>query len=210
MASTQLVAASLVVRDAILAAKDDIEKLDMAIGDGDHYHNLKRGAEMIAAMGDELLAKSPDAALHAIATRLMSTIGGASGPLIASFFLGMARAPGANGPWDLPAMAGMFAAGVAEIQKRGKAALGDKTMLDVLIPVAAVLSETAKAGLSGAAASAQIKQAAEAGMLSTRMLRAQKGRAAFLGERAIGHIDPGAMSSKIAITAVCDLIAAAG
>jgi len=195
------------VRDALMASEADIEKLDRAIGDGDHFINMKRGIETIAGMREELAPLTPDLALKAIAMKLLSTIGGASGPLISSFFLAMSKQPGADKPLTAETVAAMVQAGVEAIKTRGKADVGDKTMLDVLVPVSHALSEGVAAGESGTALRDRLKSTAEEGMLATRDILAKKGRAAFLGERAIGHVDPGAMSSTVIIRAVCDATA---
>jgi dihydroxyacetone kinase-like protein len=199
--------AAQAVSDAILANESTIESLDREIGDGDHYINMKRGCATVLAMHDELAALSPDAALQKIGMKLLSTIGGASGPLIASFFMAMAKTAKEQGAETLPQIAAAFAAGVEAIKLRGKADVGEKTMLDVLIPVARTFQQLAKQNTDRVAIFDALKKEAEQGMLSTRDLIATKGRAAFLGERAIGHIDAGAKSSQVMITAVCDLAA---
>lgn len=191
---------------AILAHESEIESLDRDIGDGDHFINMKRGAQVIAAMRGELAGLAPDAVLHKIGMKLLSTIGGASGPLIASFFMAMAKSVKDTGGETPPAIAAAFAAGVEAIQSRGKAGLGEKTMLDVLIPVSETFTRLAAEGAAWPALCAALKAEAERGMLSTRDLIATKGRAAFLGERAIGHIDPGAKTSQVIIHAICDLV----
>ncbi len=201
-----ILAAAQAVNDAILTHEPEIESLDREIGDGDHFINMKRGCATIVAMRDELAALPPDAALQKIGMKLLSTIGGASGPLIASFFMAMAKAAKEQGADTLPQLAAAFAAGVEAIKQRGKADVGEKTMLDVLIPVAREFSELAATAAS-AEVLAALKQEAERGMLSTRDMIATKGRAAFLGERAIGHIDPGAKTSQVVIQTICDLAA---
>ena len=204
MSTERIIRATEAARQAVLAKEHEIEGLDRAIGDGDHYHNLKRGLEAIAGMAPGLGGMEPDKALKAIAMKLLSTVGGASGPLVSSFFLAMSKVEGAAGDWDPPTFARMFRAGVAGVQSRGKAGLGDKTMLDVLIPVAAALEEGAAGGSFPPDLPERITKTAEKGMRSTRDITANFGRAAFLGERAVGHIDPGAMSSYVIIAAVCD------
>lgn len=197
--------AASAVNDAILANESTIESLDREIGDGDHYINMKRGCATVLAMHDELAPLPPDAALQKIGMKLLSTIGGASGPLIASFFMSMAKTVKEQGADTLPQIAAAFAAGVEAIKLRGKADVGEKTMLDVLIPVARTFQQLAEQNTDRMAIFDALKTEAEQGMLSTRELIATKGRAAFLGERAIGHIDAGAKSSQVMITAVCDL-----
>jgi dihydroxyacetone kinase-like protein len=198
-----ILAAAQAVNQAILAHESEIESLDREIGDGDHYINMKRGCATVMAMRDELAPLPPDAALQRIGMKLLSTIGGASGPLIASFFIAMAKAVKEQGAETLPQIATAFAAGVEAIKTRGKADVGEKTMLDVLIPVAQTFTQLADSERK--VVFAALKQRAEQGMLATRDIIATKGRAAFLGERAIGHIDPGAKSCQVMIDAVCDL-----
>jgi dihydroxyacetone kinase-like protein len=197
--------AAQAVNDAILAHEPEIESLDREIGDGDHFVNMKRGCATILGMHDELAPLSADAALQKIGMKLLSTIGGASGPLIASFFMAMAKAEKEQQADTLPKIAAAFAAGVEAIKTRGKADVGEKTMLDVLIPVSRKFTEMANAGAAPAEIFAALKETAEQGMLSTKDMIATKGRAAFLGERAIGHIDPGAKTSQVIIQTVCDL-----
>jgi dihydroxyacetone kinase-like protein len=200
--------ATRAVNQAILANESEIESLDREIGDGDHFINIKRGCATIVAMHDELAGLAPDAALQKIGMKLLSTIGGASGPLIGSFFMAMAKAVKEQGAETLPQIASSFAAGVEAIKHRGKADVGEKTMLDVLIPVSHTFSRLAAEGFERAELFEVLKREAEQGMLSTRDMVATKGRAAFLGARAIGHIDPGARTSQVIISTICDLAAA--
>lgn len=197
--------AAAAVQDAILSHESEIESLDREIGDGDHYVNIKRGCATIVAMRDELAALPPDAVLQKIGMKLLSSIGGASGPLIGSCFIAMGKAVKEQGGENLPQVAAVFAAGVAAIQSRGKAEAGEKTMLDVLIPVSRTFTRLAAEGVDRSAVFAVLKREAEQGMLATRDMIATKGRAAFLGERAIGHIDPGARTSQVIIATICDL-----
>lgn len=197
--------AAQAVNDAILAHEPEIESLDREIGDGDHFINMKRGCATIIGMSDELAALPPDAALQKIGMKLLSTIGGASGPLIASFFMAMAKTVNEQGSETLLQIAAAFHAGVEAIKSRGKANVGEKTMLDVLIPVSLTFTRLAAESTERMALFDALKHEAEKGMLATRDLIATKGRAAFLGERAIGHIDPGAKTSQVIIWTVCDL-----
>ena len=200
--------AAQVVNDAVKAHEAEIESLDRAIGDGDHYVNICRGITTVLGMREELVPLAPDEALKRIGMKLLSTIGGASGPLIASFFMSMAQAVKAQGGDSLAQIAAAFAEGVEAIKRRGKADVGEKTMLDVLIPVARQFTEMTAQGAERQAVFETLKRTAEQGMQSTRDMVATKGRAAFLGGRAIGHIDAGAKSSQVMIAAVCDLAAA--
>ncbi|OGV76600.1 MAG: dihydroxyacetone kinase subunit L [Methylotenera sp. RIFCSPLOWO2_02_FULL_45_14] len=206
MKTSFILSATVAIRDTILSYESELESLDRAIGDGDHYINMKRGASAIVEMQTELEPLTPDAALNKIGLKLLSTIGGASGPLLASFFMGMAKVIKESGDESVQTYATAFAAGVDVIRQRGKADLGEKTMLDVLIPVANQFTALAATNTNVQEISAALIQTAEQGMLATKNLIATKGRAASLGERAIGHIDPGAKSCQLMITTVCKLI----
>jgi dihydroxyacetone kinase-like protein len=206
MKSSFINLAASAIQQAILNHESELESLDRAIGDGDHYINMKRGAQAIVDLQPELAELTAHAALNKIGMKLLSTIGGASGPLLASFFMGMAKVIKEKGDASLATYASAFAAGVDSIRLRGKADLGEKTMLDVLIPVANQFTAMAAKNASANEISKALTQTAEQGMLSTKDLIASKGRAAGLGQRAIGHIDPGAKSCQLMIQAVCNLI----
>lgn len=201
-----ILSASLAIHAAIVANEADIESLDRAIGDGDHYINMKRGSEVIAGMYNELLPLPADEALNKIGMKLLSTIGGASGPLFASFFMSMGKTLNQNGSSTPLEAAAAFAAGVQAIMQRGKAQAGEKTMLDVLIPVSTTFTTSAASGKSLEDISKDIILAADQGLESTRDMIATKGRASGLGERAIGHLDAGAKSCQVMINTVCNLI----
>jgi dihydroxyacetone kinase-like protein len=201
-----IIEAANAIAQNILANESTLESLDREIGDGDHYINMKRGAITVVEMQTDLTALNPDEALNKIGVKLLSTIGGASGPLLASFFMSMAKVLKENGDESTLKIATAFAGGVQAIIQRGKAGLGEKTMLDVLIPVsnAFVLQATQNNDIKLICAT--LIHVAEQGMLSTKDLIATKGRAAGLGERAIGHIDPGAKSCQLMIETVCKLV----
>ena len=198
--------AATAIHSAIVARKSEIESLDQEIGDGDHYINILRGAETIVSMQDELSVLSADEALNKIGMKLLSTIGGASGPLFASFFIGMSKTAKHNGANTSLDLAAAFAAGVQEMIKRGKGQLGEKTMLDVLIPVAHTFVLSAIENKSTAEICMDIKETADEGLESTRDLVATRGRAAGLGERTIGHLDAGAKSCQVMINEICNLV----
>ena len=205
MKTETILRAAEAVQQAILANESELESLDRAIGDGDHFHNMKRGSATVVELKQELVPLTPDAALNKIAMKLLSTIGGASGPLIASFFMAMAKAEKEQGTDTPVKMAAAFAAGVDALKQRGKSDVGEKTMLDVLIPVSQKFTELANQNAEPQAIYAALKIEAEKGMLATKDMVASKGRAAFLGERARGHIDPGAKSCQVIINTICDL-----
>lgn len=206
MKTSLILSAAQAIHYTILSHESELESLDRAIGDGDHYINMKRGANAIVEMQAELAPLTPDAALNKIGMKLLSTIGGASGPLLASFFMGMAKTIKENGNESVQTYAAAFAAGVDVIRQRGKADFGEKTMLDVLIPVANQFKALAAQNVKTKEICAALIVTAQQGMLATKDLIASKGRAAGLGERAIGHIDPGAKSCQLMINAICHLI----
>lgn len=201
-----ILSAATAIHSAIVTNKAEIESLDQEIGDGDHYINILRGAEAIVGMQDEIASLSPDEALNKIGMKLLSTIGGAAGPLFASFFMGMSKIAKHNGGNTTLDIAVAFAGGVQEMIKRGKAKLGEKTMLDVLIPVGHAFVLSAIENRSTAEICLELKETADEGLEATRDLVATKGRAAGLGERSIGHLDAGAKSCQVMINEVCNLI----
>ncbi|MCW5633843.1 MAG: dihydroxyacetone kinase subunit L [Rubrivivax sp.] len=209
MNTSLLLDALAAVQRAILANEPHIESLDRAIGDGDHFINVRRGCEVLMAMRDELRPLPPAAALHRIGMKLLVTIGGASGPLFASLFMAMAKSLEGQAEPDRRQVAAAFSAGVEAIKARGKADVGQKTMLDVLIPVARLFARLADEGAALAPLCVQLKDEAHRNMLATKDMIASKGRAHFLGERALGHIDPGCKTCEVAIGAVCDTVLAA-
>ncbi len=205
--NTHLILDSLAaVQRSILANESQIESLDRAIGDGDHFINVRRGCEVLAVLSPDLKGMPPGLVLHKIGMKLLGTIGGASGPLISSFFMAMGQTLGSVEEPDRRKFAAAFASGVEAIKLRGKADVGEKTMLDVLIPVSRLLLKLADEDTPLPALCAQIKDEASRNMLATKDMIASKGRASFLGERALGHIDPGCKTCEVAIAAVCDTV----
>ena len=188
--------------DAIRANADTLSDLDRAIGDGDHGVNMLRGFSAIAD-GREALAALPFAsALEAMGTLLVMNVGGASGPLYGSFLLAMGRAAAAAG--GTASLVKLLEEGVAAVKKRGRSERGEKTMLDVLVPVQLAWEQACTDGLEVRDAIERVKRAAKEGLEATRPLQATKGRASYLRERSIGHLDPGAFSSCLLVHAVCD------
>lgn len=186
--------------------REELIDLDRAIGDGDHGENLYRGYTAVLGKLDAAEPATVGDVLKLVATTLMSTVGGAAGPLYGTAYLRGAKA--ADGPeLDAAGVAAVLTAGVEGIVARGKAEVGDKTMVDAWTPAAAAAQQVADDGGSAAAAWRAAADAARAGAESTDPLVAHKGRASYLGERAIGHRDPGAQSSAYLIEAAA---AAAG
>ena len=182
--------------------KDEIEKLDQEIGDGDHIFNILRGLQEILNLEEELIAKPPDQIFKQLGMKIMTTVGGSSGALFATLLIGMSKKYNSESS-DFFNLSQMFFEGVESMKKRGKADIGEKTMLDVLIPVSKTLNDL-KMEEDISKVAEKIIFVAKEGMISTKDIIATKGRASFLGERAKGHIDPGARSSQLAIEAICN------
>lgn len=179
----------------------ELTELDQAIGDGDHVTNLQRGIQALMAQSNELSQLDWQAALQKMGMTVMSSIGGASGSLYGTLFLAMSKNLN-NQPLTLTTFADVFLKGVEAVKQRGKADRGEKTMLDVLIPVAEQLHQNAITP----DVFEQVKQTAITGAESTRAMVATKGRASFLGERSQDHIDAGAKSSQVMICAIVDAL----
>lgn len=176
------------VTAAVIAHADELTALDSAVGDADHGINMKRGAEAVRAELDIIADKPLAEALKAIGTKLVMTVGGASGPLYGTLAISLGKEIG-----DQPLPSALRRAADA-VAARGKSAIGQKTMLDVLYPAVDALG----AGKTVAELPALIDAAAEA----TVPMLALRGRASFLGERSIGHMDPGARSAAIIATTI--------
>jgi len=180
--------------DRVIAHADELTRLDSAIGDGDHGHNMKRGFEAVRKDAESLAAMRLPDLLKAIGTKLVMTVGGASGPLYGTLFLTLGKALPEE-PSRAETVAACAAA-LAAVKARGKSEVGQKTMLDVLVPAQEALAE-------GAGANA-VKGCATRAAEATVPMMATRGRASFLRERSIGHMDPGARSSSLIIAALCD------
>ncbi len=183
---------------AISAHADELTTLDQAIGDADHDYNMKRGFDALLAEADALAAKPLPDALKAAGTKLVMTVGGASGPLFGTFLMALGKELPADA--DRAAFAAAVGKAVDAVAARGKSERGQKTMLDVLYQVRDALA----AGKSAAEIVAIADQAAEA----TIPLKAIRGRASFLGDRSIGHMDPGSRSSALLVRAVAETLGA--
>ncbi|MHB8268879.1 dihydroxyacetone kinase subunit DhaL [Bradyrhizobium sp.] len=176
---------------AVIEHADELTSLDQAIGDGDHGLNMKRGFEAVLATLPALADKSPPEMLKAIGMTLVMKVGGASGPLVGTFFMELGKALP-----EQPTRADLVAAtdrAIDAVKARGRSEAGQKTLLDVLVPVQAIFA-------AGGDATAIATEAAEAAKRTTPML-ATRGRASFLGERSIGHMDPGSRSASLLIGA---------
>jgi phosphoenolpyruvate---glycerone phosphotransferase subunit DhaL len=207
MSNTTVLLPSLIeaVEKTIATNAEELTALDQAIGDGDHVTNLQRGIQALMAQSGALSQLNWQAALQKIGVTVMSSIGGASGSLYGTLFIAMSKGLETQ-PLTLTTFADVFLKGVEAVKQRGKADSGEKTMLDVLIPVAEQFHQDSTKPLQLVDLFEQIKQAAIAGAESTRDMVATKGRASFLGERSRGHIDAGAKSSQLMICAIVDVL----
>jgi dihydroxyacetone kinase-like protein len=186
------------VVESVRAHADELTTLDMAIGDGDHGLNLRRGFDAVLAQLDTLAVASLPELCRAVGSTLIMKVGGASGPLYGSLFtaLGKALPPEPT----LADLGQAFSAGIAAVKRIGRSDVGQKTMLDVLAPA---LEELLAGGPDPCP---RVKRRAAAAADDTVPMRATKGRASFLGERSVGHMDPGARSSSLIIAAVCETL----
>lgn len=195
------------IANTIESNAEEVTALDQAIGDGDHVFNLQRGLEALVQQSDELAQLDWVSVLQKIGMTLMSTMGGASGSLFGTLFVSMSKAA-RDQELNLQSFADVFSQGVESVKQRGKADVGEKTMLDVLVPVAAKLQELAAASIELSDILENIKSEAISGVESTRDMVATKGRASYLGERTKGHIDAGAKTTQLMICAIADILQA--
>jgi phosphoenolpyruvate---glycerone phosphotransferase subunit DhaL len=187
---------------AVRAERDHLVQLDAAIGDGDHGINMVRGFEAVVQALDGAGDEPPGKLLILAGRTLVSTVGGASGPLWGSALRSGGRVLGDAPTFDGGQLVEVLAAALGSVKDLGTAAVGDKTMVDALEPAVDALRERIAAGASPAEAIDAAAAAAEQGMRATIPLQARKGRASYLGERSIGHQDPGATSTALIIRAL--------
>ena len=188
--------------DDLIAAAAELTELDARIGDGDHGINMRRGMEAVTGVLGSADADAGSADLiRRAGRRVISVVGGASGPLYGTLLISTADELGEH-PSDAADLARSLEHGVAAVGRRGRSEVGQKTMLDTLVPAVSVLAARLQGGASTADAAAAAVAAARAGRDGTREMVAQRGRASYLGERARGHLDPGAASSLILIEAL--------
>lgn len=207
---SDLIARLIDATHAVIEANhENLTTLDQAIGDGDHGLNLRRGFQAVAAQRAMLSALEPGPALQKAGMELVMKVGGASGPLYGSLLMQMGKAMPAV-PEDTTALADAFAAGIEAVKKRGRSDVGAKTMLDVLVPTLEALRNAASQGLDRETTIARVREVAAASLAATQPMKATKGRASYLGDRSIGHLDPGAQSSALLIGAVCDVVSQGG
>jgi dihydroxyacetone kinase-like protein len=179
----------------------ELVKLDTAIGDGDHGTNMDRGMRKAVEKLDSLESDDIGSVLKTVGMALVSSVGGAAGPLYGTLFLQMGTASGGRDELDLGGWADALEAGVKGVQARGKAEPDDKTMVDALLPAVAALRDAQRDGAALGEALRRSAAAAEEGMRATIPLEARKGRASYLGPRSAGHQDPGATSTYLLLSA---------
>jgi dihydroxyacetone kinase-like protein len=184
--------------------------LDAAIGDADHGINMDRGMAAVVAALDEVTPADMSELCKLVGMTLVKSVGGASGPLYGTFFLRMAPALGSSDSLDAADFAKALRAGVEGVVQRGRAEAGDKTMFDALAPTLQALDSALAAGAGLAAALADATVAAEKGRDATESMVARKGRASYLGQRSVGHVDPGATSAAMLISAAASAFATGG
>jgi len=178
--------------------------LDLAIGDADHGTNMNRGFTAVQAELEAHLPADLACVFQSVAAVLIRNVGGAAGPLYGTFFLRAGGACSEKTELEAADVVALFAAGIEGVQQRGKAAPGDKTMIDALLPALDSMRRALEGGSDVAGILDQGAAAAEAGMLATIPMQARKGRASYLGVRSIGHQDPGATSSYLLLKAAAE------
>jgi len=191
----------------ILAGHETLSKLDSVIGDGDHGTTMVRAMGIIEKSVAESAAPGLKGMLNDVGWAVMGVDGGAAGPLIGSLLMGMAEAVGDKQQLDAAGVAAMFEGGLAQVRTYSQAKVGDKTMLDALVPAVEALRAAAAAGDGVAAAMCKAAEAAEKGAASTKDMLARFGRARNLGERSRGFADPGAMSISLIFRGFADALA---
>ena len=194
-------------RDLVIKNQTRLTELDSAIGDADHGSNMARGMTAVIDKLDEHQPAHVNELFKTVAMTLVTSVGGASGPLYGTFFLRFAGAIGPATELDIEALAMALDAGLTGIMERGKAEPGDKTMVDALSPAVDAMEAVIKSGGDLAAAVTSARAAVAAGRDATVPLVARKGRASYLGERSAGHMDPGAASIALLFDALAEELA---
>ncbi len=191
--------------EVIEANRDHLTRLDAAIGDADHGINMTRGFAAVTAAIEG--AATPGAVLTVTGSTLISTVGGASGPLYGMAFRRAGKALGTAPEVGLPELGRALEAALAGVQQLGAAREGDKTMVDALAPAIRAFGKAVAEGAAAGDALAALAEAAAAGAAATVPMEARKGRASYLGPRSIGHEDPGAASTALILAALRDTVA---
>ena len=187
------------VAHAIAEHADELTMLDQAIGDGDHGTNMKRGFDAIIEAMDDTDESNPGEMIKANGMTLVMKVGGASGPLFGTLFLALGKSM-KDHALTLQGFSASLDQAIDAVMKRGKSTTGQKTMLDVLVPLATYLGSDSAVSIDG------VIDVADRAAQDTVPMQATKGRASFLGERSIGHMDPGARSVQLITTAICNTL----
>ncbi|MBH0008540.1 dihydroxyacetone kinase subunit DhaL [Salinibacterium sp. SWN1162] len=203
----QLIAWLSRFRDLVTEKQSYLTELDSAIGDADHGSNMVRGMNAVVEKVGAEPASAADALLKSVGMTLVTSVGGASGPLYGTLFLRMGVNAGPVTELDAAALGASLRAGLEGVVARGKAEAGDKTMFDALAPALDAWDAAVADGADIAAAASAAFAAAEKGRDATEPLVARKGRASYLGERSAGHLDPGATSSTLLLQALAETVA---
>jgi dihydroxyacetone kinase-like protein len=191
------------IASAIDEERDHLTQLDSAIGDADHGVNMQRGfSAAVAKLSAAEESLSPGKVLTTVGATLISTVGGASGPLYGTAFREAGKSLGEDAHIDSPRLVAALRAALEGIQRLGAATEGDKTMVDAFAPAASAFAAEIEAGGSVVTATARAREAAEEGMRATIPMQARKGRASYLGPRSVGHQDPGATSTALIFAAL--------
>jgi len=193
------------IADTIERNEEEVTALDQVCGDGDHIINLQRGIDALIQQSTEFTELDWKPALQKIGMTLLTTMGGASGSLFGTLFISMSKAIVETDSLTQAGFSDAYMQGVEAVKKRGKSDAGEKTMLDVLIPVAEVMQQGVVSADKLAVFLENVSQAAVQGMESTKDMLATKGRASYLGDKTIGHIDAGARTSQLMICAMVEV-----
>ncbi len=194
-------------RDLVTEQRSYLTELDSAIGDADHGTNMTRGMTAVMEKISATPAGTADELFKTVGMTLVTSVGGASGPLYGTFFLRLGMAAAATSTFDGATLSMMLHAGLDGVVVRGKAEAGDKTMFDAMSPGLVAFDASLASGASVSDAAAAAFAAAAAGRDATAPLIARKGRASYLGERSAGHIDPGATSTALLFQALAEVLA---
>lgn len=206
MAKEQMIQWLQAVATVIEENKDDLTALDAAIGDADHGINMNRGFQKVVTQLPSVADQDLGSILKTVSMTLISTVGGASGPLYGTLFLKMSTVLAGKSELTDEDWVACFQAAVEGVIQRGKASLGDKTMLDALAPASVAFQQAIAQGDCLEIALEAAVAAAESGMKNTIPLIAKKGRASYLGERSIGHQDPGATSTYLILQTLLQVV----
>ncbi|TFD74602.1 dihydroxyacetone kinase subunit DhaL [Cryobacterium fucosi] len=193
-------------RDLVTEQVSYLTELDSAIGDADHGSNMTRGMGAVVERIQASPAGTVDELFKGAGMTLVTSVGGASGPLYGTFFLRVGTTAGPVGTLDAPGLAAALRAGLDGVVARGKAEAGDKTMFDVLAPALDAFDDALLVSSDISSAAGAAYSAAQTGRDATEALLARKGRASYLGERSIGHIDPGAASTSLLFQALAEIL----